>query len=159
MNKRRTKKEKMKRKLLFFSFVIILVFILGFCVGNIYPYNSQGNKDLAVEEIAVEELRINEEPLKINTYYPLENLLRELINKTKLVGGNCLDYALYYKGELEKVPQNLDVRKIDMAGVCPIGEEICGESEGIPHTYLIVNGLGGECILDQRNLVCIQLIK
>jgi len=152
-------KSEIKINTFAISFIVLLFFLLGFCVGNIYSYNLQGNKDLVIKEIAVEEIKMNEEPIKTRTYYPLESLLRKLVNKTYIVDGCCLDYALYYKEELERNYENLDVRKINMAGICPIGEKLCGEDEGIPHTYLIVNGMGGECILDQRNLVCIQLVN
>ena len=87
----------------------------------------------------------------------LENMLIPIVENTLIEKGDCLSYALYYKEHLRKDYPELDVRKIDMAGICPIGTIECGEWEGMPHTYLIINGHGGECILDQKNLVCIQV--
>ena len=94
--------------------------------------------------------------LKIYRKGRLEILLSDLIDKIN-IDGDCLSYSLYYKNFLNKNYPKLDVRKIPMAGICPIGTEECGEMEGIPHTYLIVNGYGAECILDQKSLACIQV--
>ena len=87
----------------------------------------------------------------------LEDLLTNLTQNTNIENGVCLTYTLYYKDYLIKNYPELDVRKIDMAGVCPIGTIECGEWEGMPHTYLIVNGHGEECILDQKMFTCINL--
>lgn len=87
----------------------------------------------------------------------LEKIIRPIMQNTSIKDGDCLSYALYYKDYLDTTDYKLDVRKIDMAGVCPIGTSQCGEDEGMKHTYLIINGYGGECILDQKNLVCIQI--
>jgi hypothetical protein len=87
----------------------------------------------------------------------LENMLIPIVKNTSIENGNCLSYALYYKDYIKKIYPELDIRKIDMAGICPIGTIECGEDEGMPHTYLIINGHGGECILDQNELVCIQM--
>lgn len=87
---------------------------------------------------------------------PLESMLRPIMESTS-INGQCLEYTLYYHEYLKKNYPELDVRRIEMAGVCTIGTKECGDYEGIPHTYLIVNGHGGECILDQKKLACIQL--
>ena len=87
----------------------------------------------------------------------LEDLLTNLTQNTNIENGVCLTYTLYYKDYLTKNYPELDVRKIDLAGVCPIGTIECGEWEGMPHTYLIVNGHGEECILDQKKFTCINL--
>jgi len=89
----------------------------------------------------------------------LPDILNNLVENTTIEGGHCLEYSLYYQDYLNKTHSELDVRRIEKVGICKIGMEGCGEWEGIPHTYLIVNGYGGECILDQHNLVCIQVIK
>jgi len=141
-------------KKIFILIIIGMFLILGFSVGKpLQTYCQDYNTSPKVEEI-----KVNEKPIEINTYYPLESLLRELINKTQ-IDGNCLDYTLYYKEYLNNNYPNLDVRKINLAGICPIGTKECKEWEGMKHTYLIVNGWGGECILDQHNLKCIQVIK
>jgi len=87
----------------------------------------------------------------------LENILMSMVENTLIENGDCLSYTLYYKKYLSKTGLKLDVRKIDLAGVCPIGTKECGDDEGMKHTYLIVNGYGGECILDQHKLACIQV--
>lgn len=89
----------------------------------------------------------------------LSSILINLTQETTIKNGDCLSYALYYKEYLNKNYPTLDVRKIDMAGICPIGTKECKEWEGMPHTYLIVNGYAEECILDQKLFVCIKVIK
>lgn len=90
-------------------------------------------------------------------YSTLQSILQPIVDKTRIANGDCLSYALYYKDYLNKNYPDLDVRKIDLAGDCKLGYKICGDMEGMPHTYLIVNGNGGECIMDQTLLTCIQL--
>lgn len=87
----------------------------------------------------------------------LENMLMPIVKNTTISQGDCLSYAIYYQSEIKKVYPELDIRKIDLAGICPIGTKECGIDEGMPHTYLIINGHGGECILDQDKLICIQV--
>lgn len=116
----------------------MLIFILGFLASQLYNNPT-------------------ENPIKIIHRGKLENLLLNLTSITDIENGDCLSYALYYKEILEESYPRLDVRKIDMAGICPIGTKECGDMEGMPHTYLIVNGYGGECILDQKELACIQI--
>jgi len=87
----------------------------------------------------------------------LEKIIRPIVENTTIEGGNCLKYTLYYQDYLNKTDYKLDVRKINRAVICPIGTKQCGDMEGKVHTYLIINGYGGECILDQYNLVCIQV--
>ena len=87
----------------------------------------------------------------------LAKILRPIMDNTTIVNGDCLSYALYYKDYLSKTNYTLDVRKIDIAGDCPIGTIQCGIDAGMPHTYLIINGYGGECILDQHLLACNQI--
>jgi hypothetical protein len=88
----------------------------------------------------------------------LEKIIRPIMENTTIKDGNCLSYALYYQDYLAETDYILDVRRIEMAGICPMGTKQCGKNEGIPHTYLIINGYGGECILDQQKLICIQVI-
>ena len=87
----------------------------------------------------------------------LKNIIKPIMDNTIIENGNCLSYTLYYKDLLKEIYPELDIRKIDLAGICPIGTKECGDMEGMPHTYLIINGYGGECILDQHKLVCIQV--
>ena len=91
--------------------------------------------------------------------YKLEKTLSQIKEDTNIEDGDCLSYTLYYKEYLNNNYPMLDVRKIDSAGICKIGTIECGDSEGTRHTYLIVNGWGGECILDQHKLKCIQVAK
>ena len=97
--------------------------------------------------------------IDVPTIYKLEKTLSQITEDTNIEDGDCLSYALYYKEYLNENYPMLDVRKIDLAGICKIGTIECGDSEGTRHTYLIVNGWGGECILDQHNLKCIQVVK
>lgn len=117
--------------------MIILFFVmtLGMIVLNIYNFNI--NKDDG------------------GTLY---HLIHPIVENTSIKDGDCLSYTIYYQDYIKKIYPELDIRKIDRAGICPIGTKECGEWEGIPHTYLIINGYGGECILDQHNLVCIQVV-
>ena len=160
-DKRNTKKEKKKNNkgfpykatkkilLTFLScFILIGIFILG---GMLLTTNN------TKEKIIINNTK--QEVKQIEVLYPLEKILINLSEGTQLEDGDFLSYALYYRDYLNKVYPKLDVRKIDLAGICPIGTKECGEWEGMPHTYLIVNGLGGECILDQHELRCIQVIK
>ena len=102
---------------------------------------------------------VNETQQESIKIYRLEETLTNLSEDTHLENGDCLYYSLFYKEFLNNKYPILDVRKIDKAGLCPIGTEECGESQGMKHTYLIVNGWGGECILDQHQLKCIQVVK
>lgn len=130
-------------------------------------YKAQGKKIMAMAILLVVGFFIifsllpNKQAFKTDTEKisekTLENMINPFMNIT-IENGDCLAYALYYKEILNKNHPELDVRKINMAGICPIGTKECGEWEGIPHTYLIINGHGGECILDQHKLVCIQVI-
>jgi len=116
-------------------------------VSGLYIYETSREK--------ITEDTINNETIKeIGT---LEKILTPIVENTNIENGNCLSYALHYRKYLDNSGLNLDVRKVDLAGICPIGTKECGDMEGMPHTYLIVNGYGGECILDQHSLVCIQV--
>ena len=131
--------------------VLAVCFILSISVVSALLYldkNKPQDTQLTIQETECPELK------SIGT---LENIIRPIMEQTKLENGNCLAYALYYLDYLSKTNYQLDVRKIDLAGICPIGTKECGEMEGMPHTYLIINGYGGECILDQHQLVCIQI--
>ena len=97
--------------------------------------------------------------IDVPTIYKLEKTLSQITEDTNIEDGDCLSYALYYKEYLNNNYPMLDVRKIDLAGICKIGTIECKDSEGTRHTYLIVNGWGGECILDQHELKCIQVVK
>ena len=97
--------------------------------------------------------------IDIPVIYKLERTLSQIKEDTNIENGDCLSYALYYKEYLNNNYPMLDVRKIDSAGICKVGMTECKDSEGTRHTYLIVNGWGGECILDQHELKCIQVVK
>ena len=102
-------------------------------------------------------------PLEKENYHI--STLKKILNEQILnlpenrEGWECIDYTLYYNKTLKDLYPKLDVRKINMAGICPIGTKECGDYEGIPHTYIIVNGYGEECILDQTKYVCINLFE
>lgn len=104
--------------------------------------------------------RVGESPQGSEESYLYSILEREIVD---VENWNCLNYTLYYKKTLNEKYPDLDVRKIDKAGICNLNQEgideICGEYTGMPHTYLIVNGYGSECILDQRQLICLDLRK
>lgn len=78
------------------------------------------------------------------------------INETKRVYVDdwvCRDYAKYYnKTFTEKYPE-LEVRWISGMDICS-DETYCNGT----HAYILINGYGGECIVDQHQVACIQLI-
>jgi len=131
---------------------VLIGFVIGFILMGMFigslrnpnnPYQEQNNEIKIIDECSNKGR--------------LESLLFKLENNTYIKNGNCLSYALYYKDYLNKNYPKLDVRKIDKAGICPIGTKECGDDEGMLHTYLIVNGYGAECILDQHQIACIEM--
>lgn len=135
-----------KRGLNQFSIIILLVLVTSIVVCSFINFDNEKEK-------------IKEESLYVNVSIrgTLEKMIIPIVENTTIENGDCLSYALYYKEYIKKIYPELDIRKIDMAGICPIGTKECGKDEGMPHTYLIINGHGGECILDQHELVCIQI--
>ena len=134
------------KKLLIFT--IIGIFLISFA----YSFTTIEPKEKIVYVNQTVEI-------DVPTIYKLEKTLSQITEDTNIEDGDCLSYALYYKEYLNNNYPMLDVRKIDLAGICKIGTIECGDSEGTRHTYLIVNGWGGECILDQHELKCIQVVK
>ena len=82
----------------------------------------------------------------------LQSLLVEEIDQSNLTDGNCLDYATHYNETLTKNYPELDVRWPRYVDLCN-NLTLCDSY----HTYLVVNGYGEECILDQKSMACIQL--
>jgi len=134
-----------------FTFIFLSLFLISLASAW-YFYPEEEQEKITCPTIEPQVLIMEE-------VWKLEQTLSDLRDNITLVNGDCLKYALFYEEILNRDYPKLDVRRIKMAGVCPIGEVICGEDEGTPHTYLIVNGWGGECILDQKKLACIQLRK
>jgi len=134
----------------FLTFTVLSLFLISFV--SAWCFYSEPTEEII-------STTIKQQVIQVEKIYKLEQTLSDLQDNVTLVNGDCLKYALFYEEILNRNYPKLDVRRIKMAGVCPIGEIICGEDEGIPHTYLIVNGWGGECILDQNKLACIQLRK
>lgn len=84
----------------------------------------------------------------------LEDILRREIIDKKVEGWNCLDYATYYNKTLSEKYPRLDIRFPRNVDICN-NLTICDSY----HTFLVVAGYGSECILDQRHLACISIIK
>ena len=139
---------KMEKLLIF---TIIGIFLISFA----YSFTTIESK----EKIVYVNQTVYKTIIDIPVIYKLERTLSQIKEDTNIENGNCLSYALYYKEYLNNNYPMLDVRKIDLAGICKIGTIECKDSEGTRHTYLIVNGWGGECILDQHELKCIQVVK
>ena len=139
------------------ALLLALLLIVAFGATLYFIYYIILDVPLSQDNIEPEITDDKGEIIETETKGKLETILFDLKDNTNLYEGDCLSYALYYKTYLNENYPKLDVRKIDMAGVCPIGTVECGAMEGMPHTYLIVNGLSSECILDQKELVCIQL--
>jgi len=143
-----------EKKTSYKAFYCILFGFLILLIPLIIALNSSEKAD-------ENEEKINDCPIikcpKLKPIGTLEKMLKPIMENTNIDNGTCLSYALYYLDYFNNTNYKLDVRKINLAGVCPIGTKECGEDEGMPHTYLIINGYGGECILDQHMLVCIQL--
>ena len=85
--------------------------------------------------------------------------LREIaeyeVSKADIPDGNCLDYTNYYNEVFQnktKYP-NLDVlyphRPVNISGGI--------ESNNDSHIYILINGYGGECIIDQYKIACIKI--
>jgi len=66
---------------------------------------------------------------------------------------NCLDYALYYNETLSQKYPELDIRFPRYVDICN-KLKLCENY----HTFLVIGGYGSECILDQRTVICNQLI-
>ncbi len=140
------------------TYGIIFIMLINFASISWLFYTQPDNQAEHIEIInTTNETNTIEEPEATT----LKSILRNIINENHgtIEDGACLEYALLYEEILNRAYPKLDVRRIERAKICPIGETICGEREGIPHTYLIVNGIGAECILDQNKLACIQVIN
>lgn len=92
---------------------------------------------------------------EINTIHPNRVELKDVLEKeVREINSSwvCRHYAEYYYNLFtEKYPE-LDVRWIRNADPCNNGE-ICN----VLHTFVVVIGYNGECIVDQTELVCIGL--
>lgn len=63
--------------------------------------------------------------------------------------GVCYDYSVYYDKVFKKYWPELDVRWIRAVDICNNGT-YCDSL----HTYVIVNGYGAECLVDQKRYMC-----
>jgi len=71
--------------------------------------------------------------------------------KNSNVTGNCLNYTEYYNQSFRKYKE-LDVRwENRYVDICN-NKTYCNGS----HTFIIVAGYGGECIIDQKNYACVN---
>lgn len=83
----------------------------------------------------------------------LEQIAINETERVHVVDWNCRDYSEYYnKTFTEKYPE-LDVRWVRMLDICN-DETHCEYL----HTYILINGYGGECIVDQHQVACVHLI-
>ena len=131
--------------------VCLIICFSGFAFSNSIDINETSQKITSKNTTII----LDNPPVKdIGT---LEKILTPMVENTIIENGDCLSYTLHYKKYLSNTNLILDIRKIDLAGICPIGTKECGEDAGTKHTYLIINGYGGECILDQHKLACIQV--
>ena len=84
----------------------------------------------------------------------LEDILRrELVDK-KSKGWICLDYAMYYNKTLSEKYPELDIRFPRHIDICN-NLTLCDNY----HTFLVVSGYGSECIIDQRQIACVNIIN
>ena len=122
--------------LIIVRFLIVMTIILMILAFLLFYVNQQNNL----------------KNLKENSTNILENLLKsEIIDKKEW---KCLDYATYYNEILsEKYPQ-LDIRFPRHIDICN-NLTMCDNY----HTFLVIAGYGSECILDQKSLSCIRVLK
>lgn len=85
----------------------------------------------------------------------LKDILQKESNEVFYIKNwNCYDYAKYYNKTLtEKYPE-LDIRWVRYVDICA-NKTYCDSKY---HTFLVVGGYGGECILDQNEVSCINLV-
>lgn len=82
----------------------------------------------------------------------LEQIAIDETKKVYVDDWNCRDYSEYYnKTFTEKYPE-LDVRWIRQLDICN-NNTYCKDY----HTYILINGYGGECIIDQHQVACVQI--
>jgi hypothetical protein len=92
---------------------------------------------------------------------PLETILHNEIKSFNMTEAECefgwckcLDYANWYNNSLTIKHPELDIYWLRHVDICN-DLTLCDSY----HTYLIVNGYGEECILDQKIYSCIQLLS
>ena len=71
--------------------------------------------------------------------------------------GNCVNYSTYYAKMLSSEKYegyNLDLKWINGFDICN-NRALCNST----HTFLVVGGFGQECILDQKKLNCLNVLK
>lgn len=90
--------------------------------------------------------------LKQDTF-KLEEIVEDVVFNVNLSEDcNCVNYSRYYMEYFIKHYPELDVRQIRYVDVCN-NYTICDYA----HTYVIVNGYLGECIIDQNKYACIKI--
>jgi len=125
----------MKYKLFDLIFVGLFVFIF-LSVSLVVILDFSSANDEVEEQFILEQIAINES------------------EKVYVEDWNCLDYSKYYnKTFTEKYPE-LDVRWIRMVDICN-NDTYCETL----HTYIIINGYGGTCILDQHQIACTNILQ
>jgi len=83
-------------------------------------------------------------------------MLEQILEKEFVINESwiCLDYAKYYNKTIKEKYPRLDVRMLRNIDLCN-KLTLCDDY----HVYLSINGYGSECIMDQRRLACIELLK
>ena len=67
---------------------------------------------------------------------------------------NCLDYSTYYNKTITEKYPLFDVRWPRHVDTCN-NLTLCDSH----HTFIIVAGNGGECIMDQSQIACVDVLK
>lgn len=110
--------------------ILIFLGVIIFTLFNIIEEKKENKEVPILEQIAIKETK--------NVY---------------VKGWNCLDYSRHYNKTFSENYPQLDVRWIRRLDICN-NKTYCNSL----HTYILINGYGGECIIDQHHVACVQLI-
>jgi len=92
------------------------------------------------------------ETLVSRSNHTLENILNKEMN-VYIINGTCKDYATYYNKTLSEKYPELDIRFPRYVDICN-NLTLCDNY----HTFLVIGGWGSECLVDQHQLSCINII-
>ena len=94
--------------------------------------------------------------MKLTDTTPTKSLLERVLipEIVNIEEGNCLDYATYYNKTLSEKYPDIDIRWPRHVDICN-DLTLCDNY----HTFLVIAGYGGECILDQKSIVCVDILK